>query len=638
MKTVNTFGNSISEEQKELINDAIDHKPTDSERMAATKEKEARDKEAEVDAIATALLTDGLSAGELTKYETLYLTKAASKGDSLSGEQIAGILRASGLEDKALKEVWDKAKAKTKGKMTFVEFLTACRLVVEAGGMFPEVAAEKLWLENPTENGLMAAETASIILKKSGLAKAVLKEVWEQSKGPETPRGKMSKSEFLRSCLLVVRAKVRAKVDGTIAIPKVAEEEKRTSSAGAAPPAVPLTAPRPQSLAYALPSDTPPSPPGITTKSETLLASEIGVGGGAAKKEEPEKEPIYVIVAAATPFHATNPFAPPPLQKNRKSLKSKPPADAEGGRIPRQLSLISADEDAESLCDTCSPCPKIEDMTNFKSRPKRFQKFVAPEIMMGVDTEAVLGLPEIMGINDKIKSEIYFNKEKAIIRDFKAYGTAEDKINLDHVLKGSLKTKDGKVDWTCTGGKSATLDALLATDQAKRAKLERHHVLALRLYSTSSYKSINDPLRQKPPPEMHPFAATTLFIRDGIKKLSRTNTGDRKEKVYWRGMSGTLPESFSTDGGVEFGVMSTSSCFRVAVEFAKVETSSSPLIFKYVASSTYQRGANISFLSVYPEENEILYPPLTNLEPALITTKKIRGKPVTFVEVKPHVE
>jgi hypothetical protein len=52
------------------------------------------------------------------------------------------------------------------------------------------------------------------------------------------------------------------------------------------------------------------------------------------------------------------------------------------------------------------------------------------------------------------------------------------------------------------------------------AKLKAHHILALRLYTTSSYSQINNPLRQDPPQRPHPFAATTGLLDNGNKALA----------------------------------------------------------------------------------------------------------------------
>ena len=50
-----------------------------------------------------------------------------------------------------------------------------------------------------------------------------------------------------------------------------------------------------------------------------------------------------------------------------------------------------------------------------------------------------------------------------------------------------------------SAGETKTLEQLMEHPHAKLAKLSRHHILALRLYTTSSFCKINDPLRKDPP-------------------------------------------------------------------------------------------------------------------------------------------
>ena len=45
------------------------------------------------------------------------------------------------------------------------------------------------------------------------------------------------------------------------------------------------------------------------------------------------------------------------------------------------------------------------------------------------------------------------------------------------------------------------------------------HVLALRMYTTNAYRSLNVPLRNTKRKEAHPFPVTMLKLSDGIKKL-----------------------------------------------------------------------------------------------------------------------
>ena len=132
-------------------------------------------------------------------------------------------------------------------------------------------------------------------------------------------------------------------------------------------------------------------------------------------------------------------------------------------------------------------------------------------------------------------------------------------------------------------------------------------MLALRLYTTSSYPRVNDPLRSDPVQRPHPFAATTYFIDEGIKMLravaaSLPNAHSMQE--YWRGLKDLgLTMEFMQKGGTEFACISTSAKQEIAVNFA---VSALPLVFKFETKDFTSRGADISFLSVRPPLTPIL--------------------------------
>lgn len=106
------------------------------------------------------------------------------------------------------------------------------------------------------------------------------------------------------------------------------------------------------------------------------------------------------------------------------------------------------------------------------------------------------------------------------------------------------------------------------------------------------------------------YAASIHMINSGLVKLSILQ---KVQKVY-RGLAGTLPRSFRVEdrycarGGVELGFMSTTSNREVAVEYASKSAGS--LLMELEQGMT-DRGAEISWLSQYPAEAEVCFPPLT---------------------------
>ena len=166
------------------------------------------------------------------------------------------------------------------------------------------------------------------------------------------------------------------------------------------------------------------------------------------------------------------------------------------------------------------------------------------------------------------------------------------------------------------------------------AGLLRTHVLALRLYTSSSYPCFNRPLREKMKP--HPFAMTVYYLSEGLKKLRAVAAQlDRanftQEVLLWRGMQDLSldQDEFMRNGGTELAPMSTSKSQSVAFKYA---ASKSPLVFKYKTRGL-GRGCAIQYLSLYPKEEEYLYPPLTFLLPDRVSQEQGR----TVVEVAPQM-
>lgn len=241
------------------------------------------------------------------------------------------------------------------------------------------------------------------------------------------------------------------------------------------------------------------------------------------------------------------------------------------------------------------------------------EKYVAGinSVRLGQPKEAALGLPDFMGVDDATIASFMMDPEGSIVREFSSNGSEKDKEHLRKVLSGTFD--DG-----------VTIDQLVEHKNAKLGKLRRHHVLALRMYTTNSFHCFNDPLRKNPPTRPHPFAASVYFASEGIKRLRAVAASQPDANVpivFWRGMKDvSLTMEFLKKGGTEFACMSTTASEDVASKFAQ---SKCPLIFKFESSSFMSRGANVGFLSVYPEEKEFLYPPLTYLRSIKAEHQKI---------------
>jgi hypothetical protein len=81
--------------------------------------------------------------------------------------------------------------------------------------------------------------------------------------------------------------------------------------------------------------------------------------------------------------------------------------------------------------------------------------------------------------------------------------------------------------------------------------------------------------------------------------------------------------------------MSTTTNIETAVAYG---ISKQSLIFKILTRNNLQRGADLEWLSAFPTEAEILYPPLTYLQPTGRTQVIEVGKcRFTVVEVSPTI-
>ena len=86
---------------------------------------------------------------------------------------------------------------------------------------------------------------------------------------------------------------------------------------------------------------------------------------------------------------------------------------------------------------------------------------------------------------------------------------------------------------------------------------------------------------------------------------------------------------------VQLAPMSTTTNIITAVTYSM---SSESLIFKIVTKNGLQRGADLQWLSVFPTEEEILYPPLTYLQPTGRTQViEVDSYKFNIVEVTPTV-
>jgi hypothetical protein len=291
------------------------------------------------------------------------------------------------------------------------------------------------------------------------------------------------------------------------------------------------------------------------------------------------------------------------------------------------------------------------------SSPEEFGKFNAnaKDFILGEPIVAALGLEDYMkkGFGDYwVHPDTVDQAVAAIETEFRLHGTAEDREWFDYIMnhpaserKCHQGTRDkGRDPITLTGDKGFS-----SKEEAIIANLNLAHVLALRLYTSPVYKSLNDPLRSyrcdsdgkviamKAP---HRFPVTVSYIRQAILKLRAVETKrgtQGKLFVMWRGNQNLIvSQDYLERGGVETGIISASLKLETSVQYSY---SSCPVIFKIITRSFMERGAFLEWLSVFPEEQECCFPPLTFFSPTgRHQAVKLRdGRSATVIEVTPRL-
>ena len=194
------------------------------------------------------------------------------------------------------------------------------------------------------------------------------------------------------------------------------------------------------------------------------------------------------------------------------------------------------------------------------------------------------------------------------------------------------------------GNENKTIDDFHAAPEAQEARLAREQTIALRFYTSNSFAAINNALRDDSRQSSHPLPAITTCIANGVKSLQAVGAKKKEAKqqlILWRGYKDVqVTSEFQEEGGTEFAPLSATTNPAVAVQYAvKYRKSNSCLLFRIVTDNNLQRGASLKFLSMFPEEDEILFTPLTFFQATGRTQEVLHGEnKITFIEVKPYVK
>ena len=305
-------------------------------------------------------------------------------------------------------------------------------------------------------------------------------------------------------------------------------------------------------------------------------------------------------------------------------------------------------EEKQIIIDTIKAATKECDLES---------KFVIEKLKTGKPTDAALGLKSRMNVEgDAVFNQNYSNEIEGIeaeVNQFISKYSDKDSNCFEvgelcrYVIHEKCSPKQYPNGIRDEGRDGKNLSHFLTHRSVQDAKLKPWEVVALRLYTTSVYKYMNNPLRDdslRGRDEKCPLAVTTQFAVEGIKKLRALHKAEGEENrqiVLWRGMRNIeTTEEFLKEGGTELAFMSTTSNLEVAVKYSMSRRS---LLLKIVAENFMSAGAPLKFLSAFPSEEEFLYPPLTYLHPTGraedIHAERSDGEQVlvTVIEVTPFM-
>ena len=181
-----------------------------------------------------------------------------------------------------------------------------------------------------------------------------------------------------------------------------------------------------------------------------------------------------------------------------------------------------------------------------------------------------------------------------------------------------------------------TLEDFVSTPQARRANLTHAEVAAVRLYSSNWFPTVNHALRSRDAKVIEDWATTISLLTSAVIKLSELSPLDQ---TCYRSMPAAFPalRTFSGATAAETVVDPAFMSCSLDVDYVAAynggkHTEGTLLVYDPTFSS---RGANISFLSQFPEQAEITYPPCTSFQ--IVAVERLPNLPKYIARVRPQI-
>jgi len=248
------------------------------------------------------------------------------------------------------------------------------------------------------------------------------------------------------------------------------------------------------------------------------------------------------------------------------------------------------------------------------AQPQHENKFETQYMVFGDDEDFKYGLTKKIAYLDRSIEEECCENEGGKWKSHYDYVVKEAAFELVEDPNNPHRVRD-------KGHAGMTLESFMNHEMAVEAKLTSAEVAVLRLYTGPIYVPWNTALRRyKTDPTLISTWSTCISVLySAIFKLSYLS----KKGTVYRGVnesSWKLPDHFvdSTNdndfaSGVELAFMSTSLDMAVAGEYARRGTDPSSCTIFEIKFDAASRGASVKWVSQFPYEDELLYPPCTYL-------------------------
>lgn len=254
------------------------------------------------------------------------------------------------------------------------------------------------------------------------------------------------------------------------------------------------------------------------------------VGGRERRTKAQMFKDLRDAVSKASGSSSSTPLSP--LSCDEKVVLSLKDRQRVGFRthLDACVKSLGNDSDASIALQNLLKASVSGDEIRMNARPKDFV----------IDEPSSRGLAHLLGVSTVQLCLCMSRGRAAIEAEIEMHGTEEDKECLAYVLnKGGVLAGESPKTFPNgvrdKGRKPLRFEDFCEMDEAKRVGLEPEEVLALRLYTTAAFKSLNHKLRLRDE-AAYPFPATIGFLHSGIKKLRENNKDDVASRDLFRGM------------------------------------------------------------------------------------------------------